>query len=104
MSNQPKVKKRKYITLKIPADNVDFFGAVLNCAVRYCIGRRTYMPGLVTDWIMEHCHGILTDKTSGVMKQDIDEARTKPYGDLGDSCDVVTWLKFRDWLDKEDEA
>lgn len=30
----------------------DDFGAVLNCAVRYCIGRRTYMPKLVIDYIM----------------------------------------------------
>ena len=29
----------------------DNFGAVLNCAVRYAIGRRTYMPGLVIDYI-----------------------------------------------------
>ena len=29
----------------------DFGGAVLNCAVRYALGRRTYMPGLVMDEI-----------------------------------------------------
>ena len=29
----------------------DDFGAVLNCAVRYAIGRQTYMPGLVIDFI-----------------------------------------------------
>ena len=29
----------------------DFFGATLNCAVRYCLGRRSYMPGLVMDFI-----------------------------------------------------
>ena len=92
----------KVITIKITPDQIDFFGAVLNCAVRYCIGRMTYMPGLVTDWIMQHCHGLLTAKTLGVMKRDIDEARTKPYLSLGDSCDVVTWLKFRDWLEKEE--
>lgn len=95
------MNKRKYITLKIPADEVDFFGAVLNCAVRYCIGRRTYMPGLVTDWIMKHCHGVLNAKTIGVMKRDIDEARTSPFGGLGDACDVVIWTKFREWLEKE---
>ena len=25
----------------------DHFGTVCNCAVRYCLGRRTYMPSLV---------------------------------------------------------
>lgn len=92
--------RMKYITIKIAPDQIDFFGAVLNCAVRYCIGRMTYMPGLVTDWIMQHCHGLLTAKTLGVMKRDIDEARARD--NLGMSCDVVTWLRFRDWLDKEE--
>lgn len=92
--------KVKPITIKIAPDQIDFFGAVLNCAVRYCIGRETYMPGLVTDWIMEHSHGMLTDKTIGVMKRDIDEARG--HDGLGMDCDVRTWLKFRDWLEKEE--
>lgn len=94
--------KVKPITIKIAPDQIDFFGAVLNCAVRYCIGRRTYMPSLLTDWIMQHCQGLLTHKTLAVMKQDIDDARTKPWGSLGDDCDVETWLKFYEWLEKED--
>ena len=92
--------KPKPITIKITPDQIDFFGAVLNCAVRYCIGRKTYMPGLVTDWIMQHCHGILTAKTLHVMKRDIDEARERDG--LGMDCDVATWLRFREWLDNED--
>ena len=92
--------KVKPITIKIAPDQIDFFGAVLNCAVRYCIGRRTYMPSLVTDWIMQHCHGILTHKTLSVMKQDIDNAQGRDS--LGDGCDALTWLAFRAWLTRED--
>lgn len=92
--------KVKPITIKIAPDQIDFFGAVLNCAVRYCIGRMSYMPGLVTDWIMQHCHGLLTGKTIFVMKCDIDEARE--YDGLGMDLDVETWQKFREWLDKEE--
>lgn len=88
------------IVIQITPDQIDFFGAVLNCAVRYYIGRMTYMPGMVTDWIMQHCHGLLTAKTLHVMKRDIDEARSR--GGLGMDCDVETWLKFRAWLDKEE--
>lgn len=91
---------KKVITIKITPDQIDFFGAVLNCAVRYCIGRMTYMPGLVTDWIMQHCHGLLTEKTLFVMKRDIDEANERDG--LGMDCDVETLLKFRDWLEKEE--
>lgn len=84
---------------EIPLVQIDDFGAVLNCAVRYCIGRRTYMPGLVTDWIMGNCDGLLTDKTIYVMKCDIDEAAERTA--LGDDCDVRTWQKFRDWLNSQ---
>ena len=53
---------------------------------------------------MQHCHGLLLHKTLAVMKRDIDEARTGQWGDmsLGDDCDVYTWLKFREWLEKEE--
>lgn len=94
--------KIKPITIKIAPDKIDFFGAVLNCAVRYCIGRKTYMPGLVTDWIMQHCNGMLTGKTIGVMKRDIDEAAQ--HDGLGMDCDVETWMGFRKWLEGQKEA
>ena len=81
--------------IMLDLDN-DHFGAVLNCAVRYCLGRQTYMPGLVTDWIMGNCAGILNEKTLAVMIRDIDEYAQK-YS-LGDDCDVRQWQKFGVWL------
>ena len=90
-------RRSKCVTISIPPDQIDFFEAVLNCAVRYCLGRMSYMPGLVTDWIMQHCRGILTEKTLFVMKRDIDEATAA--GRLGMDCDVRTWQRFRLWLD-----
>lgn len=89
----------KPITIKIIPDQIDFFGAVLTCAVRYCLGRATYMPLLVTDWIMEHCNGLLTAKTLCVMKRDIDEAESQ--NGLGMDCDARMWKRFRAWLEEE---
>ena len=40
----------------------DDFGAICNCAVRYAVGCRTYMPGLVIDFITPYLSE-LTDKT-----------------------------------------
>lgn len=74
----------------------DDFGAVINCAIRYCIGRRTYMPSLVTSWIMKNCSGKLTNKTLWCAKRDIDEAIN-----LGDPQDIETWRNFRNWLEKQ---
>lgn len=83
------------ITIHTPDNHLD---CVLISAVRYCIGRRTYMPGLVTDWIMGHCKGALSENTLKVMIRDIEEAAS-----LGDECDVQTWMRFREWLKGQEE-
>ena len=95
------MSKRKRIMIDITDDSAGYFGTVLNCAVRYCIGRETYMPGLVTDWIMGHCSGVLKEKTLFVMKRDIDESTARNA--LGWECDVKTWQEFRRWIVQEEE-
>ena len=81
------------------------FGSVLICAVRYCLGRRTYMPDLVTRWIMGHCKGALNRNTISVMLRDIDEQRKMGErigkNTLGDECDVRVWERFEAWLHEE---
>ena len=81
--------------------NEDFRG-ILICAVRYAVGRETYMPGLVTDYITENCSGKLTDRDITVMLRDIDEQRHS-HGGLGMECDVRTWERFEAWLKAESE-
>ena len=48
----------------------DDFGAICNCAVRYAVGRRTYMPDLVIDFITPHLSE-LTDKTLWCFQRDL---------------------------------
>lgn len=76
--------------MQIDAD----FMSVLVCAVRYCLGRRTYMPSLVTGWIMKNCK--LDEKTIKIMLEDIDSQQAR-FG-LGDPCDYATWTNFESWL------
>ena len=81
-----KETKRKQIIIE---ENDDLFGAVLNCAVRYCIGRQSYMPGLVvgeiTPWLP-----MLSGKTLWCFERDIEEADS-----LGDeSIDAPIWRAF----------
>ena len=78
----------------------EFFQTILICAVRYSIGRATYMPGLVTDWIMAHMNGKLLGNTLDVMKRDIDEV---PEDRRGMDCDRKTWARFREWLERQEE-
>ena len=75
------------------------------CAVRYALGRRTYMPGLVTDWVMANFTGRMPKGTAEIMMRDIQEQREMGeragFDSLGDPCDVRTWEKFEAWLKEE---
>ena len=74
----------------------DDFGTLCICAIRYCHGRETYMPGLVQEIVRAHLQE-LTDKDLDVM---IDDCRFQEqmnlYGD--DRIDKPGWMKWRDDL------
>ena len=77
----------------------DIFGTVLNCAVRYAIGRQTYMPSLVIGFITPLLP-YLSDKTLWCFDQDVTEARwAGGYGDP--SIDEPGWMKFREAVREE---
>ena len=57
--------------MKISRKN-DFDGAVLNCAVRYAMGRMSYMPGLVMHQI-EPILCYCSDKTLWCFEKDIEQ-------------------------------
>lgn len=86
--------KRRKPTVELDDDN---FGAVLNCAVRYAVGRRTYMPYLVTAFILPLLPH-LNDKTIWCFERDLADDR-----DYGDDCDSETWGRFREAVRKEAE-
>lgn len=68
----------------------DDFGCVLNCAVRYALGRRTYMPYLVIGYItplLPH----LSDKTIWCFERDLEECTN--YGDP--EIDEPQWKQFQ---------
>ena len=65
------------------------FGAVLNCAVRYCIGRQTYMPGLVIGYVTPLLPS-LDDRTLRVFERDLSDA--KYFGD--EQIDKPMWMAF----------
>lgn len=84
-------KKREY---PLPVLQSDDFGAVLNCAVRYAIGRQTYMPTIVIEQITPMLP-YLSDKTLWCFDQDITEQRyTGGYGDP--RIDEPGWLRFHE--------
>ena len=90
------------------------FGTICLCAMRYALGRATYMPGLVQNYIRAHIKE-LDSRAIQVMIRDICEAdritsHTLPSGrvikidGLGDTqIDRPDWLRFLEFL-KEREA
>lgn len=103
----PAKKKRKSITIK--GDDVSDFGAMMICAVRYAIGRQSYMPSLVQGFIMRYPQAV-TENVKSVILRDIEENDRVTEHDLGDGkkmtidhlgdtkIDRPGWIKFRDWL------
>lgn len=84
-------KKTKTPTIDLQDD---FFGTILNCAVRYAIGRETYMPGLVIDFITPLIP-YLNDKTLWCFDQDVTDARwSGGYGHP--DIDEPGWMKFHE--------
>lgn len=85
------------------------FGVICLCAMRYAIGRQSYMPGLVQDFIREHIREI-DSGTIEIMIRDINEAdrimtHRMPNGHdlitdgLGDTkIDRPGWERFRAFL------
>ena len=77
------------------------FGALVVCAIRYCEGRETYMPGLIRDIVRPHLSQ-LDDKDIGVL---LDGCRLqKKYNNYGnETCDKPGWLQWEQELLDEKE-
>lgn len=84
--------------MKISKKN-DNDGAVLNCAVRYCLGRYTYMPTLVMDVIrpiLKDC----SDKTLWCFKKDISDWICS-QSHVKDIAYLQEWSDFLEFVNQE---
>lgn len=80
-----------------PADWFHFcfdqdFGCIINSALRYAIGRHTYMPGVVRDFIRRYMN-VLDSRTLVVAIRDIDEELR-----IGDLVEAEEWSLLRSEL------
>ena len=82
----------------------DDFGTLCICALRYCHGRRTYMPSLVQTIVMRHFKD-LADRDLKVIADD--ERFQSDMSLWGDTCDEVDWKNFyqilREWQEERSE-
>ena len=70
----------------------DDFGCIINSALRYAIGRHTYMPSVVMDFIRKYLD-VLDTRTISVMIGDIERESENETLDQRDD-----WLRLRDDL------
>ena len=77
----------------------DNFGAVLNCAVRYCLGRQTYMPRLVCDFIRPLLPE-LSNKAIWCFQKDIKDHQSYGYS-FGADFDERMWMDFYHAVEEE---
>ena len=76
--------------------NDEDFGTLAVCAIRYCQGRETYMPGLVRGILLPYLKEI-SDHDLQVMINDCDyQERFNLYGN--ESIDKPGWLEWRTTL------
>jgi len=87
----------------VKIENEGEFGAICLCAVRYAIGRMTYMPSLVVGFIKDNWHN-LDDNTKIIIQRDVGHAIKDDlagFNSLGHECDRVMWTKFAKWIEEQ---
>lgn len=82
----------------VPVD--DMFCEMMNWAVRYALGRRTYAVSDTARYMIRVMK-MLDNKTIHVMLRDINEHQG--CDDLGDECDAIEWMKLKESIQKEIE-
>lgn len=73
---------------------------VVSCAVRYALGRSSYMPGLIADVVRGTWAGL--DGQQAVIRKDI--AREVTNGPPASAFDRAAWETWRDllaWIDRQ---
>lgn len=81
----------------IPIDND--FGLLAACAIRYCIGRMTYMPHTIISYISPLLP-YFDDTTINAMIRDVESANS--YGD--ETIDKPVWMWFLQQLRLEQHS
>ena len=72
------------------------FGTICICAVRYALGRETYMPSLVQQFVIRNLN-LIDGYSLAVMVRDVKEAPS--YGN--ETIDKPGWMNFLAVLQKE---
>lgn len=103
------------MTKQIEKNYLGFSGTIIS-ALRYCLGRRTYMPSLVIGFVKPYIPK-LKEKDLIVIRRDIYEQGRSYFPNptlstnvdergfnkesFGDDCDYISWMQFLNDIEKE---
>ena len=75
------------------------FQDIVICALRYALGRRTYITNSTTDFIKEYPE-IIDERVCIVMLRDLNRYMQDRNAGLikDDNCDYDNWLDLQNWL------
>ena len=76
--------------------NAEDLSAMLLGAVRYALGRQTYIVNWTCEFITKNVH-LLTEGNKQVIIRDIKQQEEYSYGD---KCDKEDWLKLLNFLEE----
>lgn len=82
--------------MEVKGDNLNF-ALVVGSALRYGLGRRTYITGVISEFIINNIE-LIPDDQKAVMIRDIKEQE-----DYGDYCDKEKWMNLLEALEKSVE-
>lgn len=71
-------------------------GLMIIAAIRYCFGRRTYMPSTAIEWTKKNWAYISPGNKATIVR-DVSEYISSGLS-LGDDCDATDWRNFHEWL------
>ena len=83
--------------------NTAFDDRIVVWAVRYCLGRMTYVSGECATWLVRHWPQ-LSEETQQAIRRDVDQAfeaddkargSDQPFKPLGWDCDRREWERVR---------
>lgn len=69
---------------------------IMLCAVRYGLGRRTYITSVISDYVGARAEK-LSEHAKSIIIRDIQQAKEEEM--LGDKCDADNWLSLVEKLE-----
>lgn len=82
--------------MKIDISQEDF-GTLCVCALRYCHGRRTYMPSLVQKIVSKHFKDLSDRDLQSIRADAVFQQELNLWGD---DCDERDWKRFYQAIDR----